>query len=177
MKKEIAPIFADGGVKPLILPAPLGLDWGFRPRIGAAPSPTYVLIVDPDLYGGLVAVWDYGALAEEYARHGEGFAEEELLRLIGRVEGLIGDWVLGWEGWEGRRFPFPFHHLVLFPEERDLGRALFGPDLEALKREARRRALADYAYRALPPEDKREMLERAVADLTGVSAIARRKWL
>jgi hypothetical protein len=145
--------------------------------IGLGPCPTYTLTVDLDLYEGLVAVWDYGALAEEYARHGEEFTEKELLRLIWRVEGLIGDWVLDWEGWEERRFPFPFHHLVLFPEEKNLGRVLFGPDLEALKREARRRALADYAYRALPPEDKREMLERAVADLTGVSAIARRKWL
>lgn len=56
----------------LVLLAPLGLEWGFRPRIGTAPSPTYTLIVDPDLYGGLVAVWNYGALAEEYARYGGG---------------------------------------------------------------------------------------------------------
>jgi len=159
----------------MVLPVPG--ERGRRTRIGTAPSPTYTLIVDPDLYGGLVAVWDSGALAEEYARYGEKLTEGKLLRLIFRVEGLIGDWVMDWEGWEERRFPFPFHHLVLFPEEKNLGRALFGPDLEALKREARRRALADYAYRALPPEDKREMLERAVADLTGVSAIARRKWL
>ena len=162
---------------PIVLPAPLGSDWGFRPMIGTAPSPTYVLIVDPDLYGGLMAVWDYKTLAEEYARYGEGFAEEELLRLIWRVEGLIGDWVLGWEGWEGRRFPFPFHHLVLFPEERDFERVLFGPDLDALKREARRRALADYAYRSASLETKRELLERAVADLAGFRALAGRKQL
>ncbi|QAY18146.1 hypothetical protein [Thermus phage TSP4] len=155
----------------------MGFDWGFRPMIGTAPSPTYVLILDPDLYGGLVAVWDYRALAEEYARYGEEFSEKELLRLIWRVERLIGDWVLGWEGWEGRRFPFPFHHLVLFPEERDFGRVLFGPDLEALKREARRRALNDYAYRAAPLEVKRELLEQAVADLAGFRALAVRKRL
>lgn len=159
----------------LVLPVPG--ERGRRTMIGLGPCPTYTLTVDLDLYEGLVAVWGYGVLAEEYARHGEEFTEKELLRLIFRVEGLIGDWVMDWEGWEERRFPFPFHHLVLFPEEKNLGRVLFGPDLEALKREARRRALADYAYRALPPEDKREMLERAVADLTGVSAIARRKWL
>lgn len=92
----------------------------------------------------------------------------------------MGDWVFEWEGWEGRRFPFPFYHLVLAKEEKDLGRVLFGPDLEALKREARKRALADYAYRAMPPEAKREMLERAVADLTGLSIalnLERRKQL
>lgn len=148
-----------------------------RGVIGKFPCPTYILAVNE--FVGLLAVWDYESLREEYSRFGESFSKEDLLILILRLKGLIGDWIHEWEGFEPERFfsekdppeypfPFPFNHIVLWDggwEGHDL--VLFGDDLKHLFWEASHRALRRTVFQLAPVRYKLEMLNKAVSNLAG----------
>lgn len=157
--------------------------------VGKSPCPTYILATNEFI--GLLTVWDYASLREEYSRFGENFSKEDLLNLILRLENLIGDWIHEWEGFEPERFlsekggpdhpypfPFPFNHIVLWDEGWEgHDRVLFGDDLKYLLWEASYRAIRRTVFQSAPLRYKLEILNKALSNLVGIRVGREKKLL